>query len=181
MNRCKFIVMIAALFLISCVPKLQLSEMTPSLNRSDFISTNKSLAIGEVTGKKETDILGLPMANIENEELKEAMAKTFLASGIFKEVLLERTGDYQLSANIISQKVEGAYSSTIPLLVRYKLVENASGKALWAGNIFSQKTLSITDEFMGGKRVSRLREMTIKDNMNQLVRKINSIISKEMQ
>jgi hypothetical protein len=154
--------------------------MTPSLNESDFISTNKTLTIGEVTGKKETDVLGLPMSNIEDEDLKAAMVKTFIDSGIFKEVFIEKTGGYQLSANIISQKIEGGFSNTLPLVVRYNFIENESGKVLWEGNLFSQKSLSVTDEFAGAVRTSKLREITIQDNLNQLVMKIQGIISKEI-
>ena len=153
------------------------SQLTPDLNKSDYVTSDKTLTVGDITGKEQKDVLGVMTISVGNNVFKDALLNTLKASGIFREVSPNPGGDYLLSAQIISQSLEG-YSPTIQtLLVRYRLVESASGKSIWTENIFSEKSLSLTDISSGRERTNKLRQITFGDNLSKLVMDLNKVFS----
>jgi len=152
------------------------SQLAPDLNKSDYYASNKMLTVGEVKGTEQKDLLGIETISVGSDVVKDALINTMQSSGIFKDVSANSGGDYVLSAQIISQKLEGGMSNTLTLMIRYRLIDSISGKNIWAGNIFSEKSLSVTDVFTGAERLKQLRQMTFHDNFSKLAIELNKAI-----
>lgn len=170
-----YLTLSASFLMTGCANMPTPSQLTPELNKANFVAINKILTVGDVTGKEQKDVLGIETISVGNDTFKQALIETLKDSGIFKAVSQNPGGDYLLSAQIISQKLEGY--GTLTLFVRYRLVENASGKIVWANNIFSEKSISVGEVFMGAERTKQLRQIVFRDNLSKLVVEINKVIS----
>lgn len=173
MNRFHFttITLSTCLLLGGCATLPDASQLTPTLSKSDYQYSNKSLTVGNVIGKEQKAGSWIV---IGTDVVKAALIGTLKASGIFKEVSSESPGDFQLSAKIVSQELG---MNTLTLLVRYQLIESVSGKTIWAENIFSEKSISVAEIFLGDQRTQRLREIVFRDNFSKLAAHLNKAVS----
>ena len=111
--------------------------MIPSVDYSAFTSTDKTIKIQEVYGGELTGPMGT--SKIESKRFQEALVTTLRKSCIFKEVFLDRSGDYELKTQIVSQKITSWLASTsVTLFVHYRLFETKTNKELWRESILSK-------------------------------------------
>jgi hypothetical protein len=166
--------LLLALLISGCVSAPLASRMTPDLAGIQLAKTEKVLRVGTVTGGEKTNPLDRP--RIEDEGFREALINTLQRSGLFKEVTTELGGDYGLSAQIISQDDVGNYSTTVMLFVNYRLTDARSGQELWKENLLSQYKLTVSEVFVGLKRLKMCQEGAVKDNLTQLVKKLLQVV-----
>jgi hypothetical protein len=166
------------LFSVGCAPLPTASDLTPPLSGSDYRNSNKSLTVGEVAGKEQKDVTGVVTISVGNDVIRDALVDTLRASGIFRDVSTKPGGDYGLSTQIISQKFD---MNTLILLVRYQLIDGASGRNIWAGNILSEKSIGVDEIFSGAERTKKLREIVFRDNFTKLAAQVNGALLAQEQ
>lgn len=169
-------------FISGCASAPTASQLSPEIDKSTYTATNRTLTIADVTEKQEQkstwSALNTPLnSTVDPNTFKQALINTIKATGMFKEVSINSGDDYLLSAQIIAQRMEGSFTETSTLLIRYRLVESATGNTIWSGNIYSEKTLSTTDVFMGTERTKKLLEITVNDNLSKLMAELNKTVS----
>jgi hypothetical protein len=150
------------------------TQLVPPVDRAQFRPTGRSLTVDEVRGKEQKDVLGVQTISVPDAAVREALAGTLIASGMFREVSLKPGGELRLSTQVIAQELWGY--GTLVLLVRYRLVETGSGRTVWVGNIFSEKSISVSEIFAGTERTQRLREIVFRDNFAQVAAQLDRVL-----
>lgn len=174
MHKLSFLLLLALVG--GCVSAPLASRMTPDLAGIQVPKTAKVLRAGAVTGGEKTNPLDRP--RIEDEGFQEALVSTLQSSGLFKEVTTKQDGDYELSAQIISQDSLGTFSTNLLLFVHYRLTDLRSGKELWQENLLSQYEVTGAEVFAGLVRLKRAQEGAVKDNLTQLVKKLSQVLTR---
>ena len=166
----KFLLLFAALTLVSCATAPEESRMIPYIDFSTFSSSDRTLKIGEVKGGEET---GWDVSKIDNKSFKEALIGTLNKSGIFKVIFTEKTGDYELNAEIVSQKLQPGLTAYAALFVHYSLIESKTNQVVWTENMFSQ------NDAFGANQGRDVLEGAARNNLAQLVKKLADILSQQ--
>jgi hypothetical protein len=169
-NFTSFIFFFFAAMLVSCATAPEKSKMVPYIDYSTFVSSSRTLTIKEVKGGEET---GWDTPRIDNKDFKEALIAALKKSGLFKEIFTENAGDYELYATIISQKVVPGISAYTALLVHYRMVDTKTNQDILTENIFSQ--INAFGENLGKDAI----EAAARDNLAQLIRKLNELFTKQ--
>lgn len=175
------LVLTVSVAITCCAAPASVTLMVPSLDNTNFASTNMTLMITEVKGGEKT----YPMwssSKIENKGFKEALTNALKRSGIFKDVFTDKKGDYILYTEIISQELKSGFPITSTLFVNYKLIEDKSNRELCKENILSQYDAKHTTfKEIGVERAKRANEGAVRNNLSQLVKKLSNIISQHEQ
>lgn len=162
--------MLVALMLVSCATAPEKSRMIPYIDYSMFASSGRTLRITGVKGGEET---GWDTPKIGNEAFREALLDTLEESTLFKEIFMDHAGDYELSAEIVAQKVVPGLTAYAALLVRYGFVESRTNQTVWQENIFSQ------NDAFGENQGKAVLEGVARDNLSQLIRKLAEILAEQ--
>lgn len=166
------ILLICGTLIVSCTAKAPDPQyMIPSADFSQFTATGKTLKVLEVKGGIKTDPMGKP--TIENEGFQEALISTLKKSGLFNEVSPEKNSDYELSAEIVTQKWHPGFSITSNLFVKYKLIETKSNIEIWKENIYSQYEAKFEETSDGLLRAKKANEGAVRENLKLLLEKLS--------
>lgn len=162
--------LLSILTLTGC-PFPRVSGMIAPLGDLTIKQTDKIFSVGEVTGGEKTVIL-VSGPKIDNEGFGEALTKTLEQSGLFKAVVRNKSGDYELNAQIISQEVQirGGYHAI--LFVNYRLLDSRLNQEIWKENILSQYDANSLELATGAN------EGAVRDNLTQLVKKLSQVLSR---
>lgn len=170
------IIIIMAL-LTSCATAPIADKMLPSLDYSRYVSTNKTLRVTEVTGGEETNpIMG---SKIDGEGFQKAIISALTKTGMFKEVVLEDNGDYELHTDIVSQQLERALTMSVILFVHYELTDTKSDQNVWEESIISQYDAKFEEAFSGDVRARKAHEGAVRDNLSKLLLKLSEVLEKQ--
>ncbi len=169
-NLKSFPLLFVAVMLVSCATAPEKNKMVPYIDYSTFASSGRTLKITEVKGGEET---GWDVPKIDNKSFKEALIDTLKKTGLFKEIFTGQPGDYELDAEIVSQKVQPGLTAYAALFVHYRLVETKTNQAIWNENIFSQ------NDAFGANQGKDVIEGAARDNLTQLIRKLSEILTQE--
>jgi len=159
-----------AVVLISCATAPEKNKMIPYIDYSTFTSSGRTVRITEVKGGEKTD---WDVSKIDNKSFKEALIDTVKKSGLFKEVLTVRTGDYKLDTEIVSQKLQPGITAYAALFVHYSLVETKTNQVIWSENIFSQ------NDAFGENQGKDVLEGAARDNLARLIKKLAKILNQQ--
>lgn len=166
-----FILAFVVTIMNSCTTALQVGEMIPYVDYSAFTSTDKTIKVQEVYGGELTNPRG--MSKIESKSFQDALVTTLKKSGIFKEVFIDRSGDYELKTQIVSQKMESWLAATnVTLFVHYRLFETKRNKEVWSESLLSQYD---TDNL---NKKPHPNEGAVRDNLTQLLKKLADFMNK---
>jgi hypothetical protein len=169
-NLRNFLILFVALILVSCATAPEEKKMIPYIDFSTFSSSGRTIKIIEVKGGGET---GWDVPKIDNTSFKEALVGTLKKSGLFKQILTDHTGDYQLDTEIVSQKIQPGLTAYAALFVHYRLIETKTNQVVWTENIFSQ------NDAFGENQGKDVLEGAARDNLAQLIRKLADILSRQ--
>jgi hypothetical protein len=149
-------------------------HMVPSADYSGFNFSGKTLKVAEVKGGEKTKPMNVP--TIDNEGFQEASVNTLKKSGMFKEVSTNREGDYELMAEIVSQKWQPGLPGNVTLFIHYRLIDTESNQVFWKETIFSQYSASMDDAPFGLERAKMSTEGAVRDNLTKLLRKLSDVL-----
>lgn len=166
-----FMLAFVVIVMNSCATALQVGEMIPHVDYSAFTSTDKTIKVQEVYGGELTNPMG--MSKIESKGFQDALVTTLRKSGIFKEVFIDRSGDYELKTQIVSQKMASWLATTnVTLFVHYRLFETKTNKEVWSQSFLSQYD---ADNLNKGPHAN---EGAVRDNLTQLLKKLADFMNK---
>jgi hypothetical protein len=169
-NLKSFLLLFVVVMLVSCATAPEKNKMIPYVDYSTFASSGHTLKITEIKGGEET---GWDVPKIDNKSFKEALIDTLKKTSLFKEIFTEQTGDYELDAEIVSQKVQPGLTAYAALFVHYRLVETKTNQTIWTENIFSQ------NDAFGANQGKDAIEGSARDNLAQLIRKLSEIFAQQ--
>jgi len=175
-EACKFvcIAVTAVALLAGCVSPPRIKETFPPPAATVVRPTSKSIRVVAVTGGKDTQWWN--QSWISNEDFKNALESALEQSGLFKAVEKHSGGDYQISAEILSQEisiVRDAFHNSITLKVGYRLIEGVDGTLIWSGDVSSFYYLGAEDVFVAVVRWRKLQEQAMRLNLVQMMNKIS--------
>lgn len=169
-NLKMFLFLLVAVMLVSCATAPEKNKMVPYIDYSVFASSSCTLKITEIKGGEAT---GWDVPKIDNETFKDALINTLRKSGLFTEIFTDHHGDYELDAEIVSQKVQPGLEAYAALFVHYRLVETKTNQTIWKENIFSQ------NDAFGANQGKDVVEGVARNNLTQLVRKLSEILTQK--
>jgi hypothetical protein len=150
--------------LVSCAGSADTTAMTPQ-NAVASHRTGQPV-IAEVSGgTPRSEIL----ANITNEDFKQALETSLVKSGLFKS-----TGGngYRVEAFITSIKQPAiGLSMTVGMEVSYVLKKG--GATVWTRSIKSTYTAPVGEAFAGAVRVRKATEGAARENIKQLIQSLD--------
>ncbi len=175
-NSRYFILVLTVIVMNGCATAPKVAKMIPNVDYSAFTSTDKTIKIQEVYGGELTDPMGT--SKIESKSFQEALLTTLRKSGIFKEVFIDRSGDYELKTQIVSQKITSWLASTsVTLFVHYRLFETKTNKELWRESILSKYDTDISKKDASDQGAGE-NEGAVRDNLTQLLKKLADFMNK---
>jgi hypothetical protein len=118
------------------------------------------------SGGAETSSMG--SSAIANADLKAAIEKSILESKVFNEVVQGNPGQYQLNVAVtqIDKPVFGA-SFTVTLETAWSLVRTSDKQVIWRKAISGAHTATMSDAFVGVKRLQLAVEGAARANIEQ--------------
>lgn len=158
---------------MSCaVPPPAALKMTPYIDYSQFTPTEKTLSVAKVKMERKTGSFESPRKSliITVETFQSALIECLHKSGIFQEIFIDQKGDYELQAQILSEKVIPGLTINVILFVHYSLVDNKVNKVIWKESIVSQY------DTYGGEPTNGV-EGAVRDNLSQLLTKLSQVAS----
>jgi hypothetical protein len=134
-----------------------------------------SVSVSRVTRSYESNpLLESTVPKVSEETFRDALIETLRRSQLLSTAAWA-PDSYRLSADIIAEKLTGAFDNTLTLLIRYELEQ--SGKLVWSENILSQGELSTADVFEGVERQRRLQIWVYQNNLVTLLAKLMTAIA----
>ncbi|MES1997988.1 MAG: hypothetical protein V4446_01615 [Pseudomonadota bacterium] len=120
----------------------------------------------ETRGGSETG--AMDSSNISNADLKAAIENSIVQSGLFKNVVQGKTGDYDLTVSVtqISKPIFGA-SFTVDLETAWSLVKTSDKSYAMRKVIKSSYTATMGDSLVGMTRLRLAVEGAARDNIAQ--------------
>lgn len=151
-------------FLVSCAGSLDINALTPT--SASAVNRVDAPLRAVVTG-------GMPrstvLANISNEDFKNALETSLVKSGMFKSV---GSGGYQLDAFITSvDQPPFGISMKVDMEVNYSL--SRKGTTVWRKSIKSSYVAPLNEAFVGAVRVRKATEGAARENISLLIRSLN--------
>jgi len=170
-----FLAALVLLFLGACATPLKQEQLIPETVQVTTHTTGKGIQVGPVV------VAEVPKPSwtepqwqrLNQETFTSAIVDTLDRSGLFSTTSTAGPADYRLSAEVVAQKLVGTMSNIMLLLVRYQLTDMASGNILWTENLLSFHHLSAADVFMGTDRVAQVVETAVRQNLQQLVARLD--------
>ncbi len=109
------------------------------------------------------------MANVSNEDFKQALESSLVKSGLFTRV---GSGGYQIEAVIISveQPLVGI-SMRVNMEVSYAV--RRSGSSIWRKSIKSTYNAPLGEAFVGAVRVRKATEGAARENIASLIKALD--------
>lgn len=127
------------------------------------------------SGGAETSTMG--SSAIANADLKAAIEKSILESKVFNEVVQGRPGQYQLSVAVTQiEKPSFGASFTVTLETAWSLVRTSDKKVMWRKAISGAHTATMSDAFVGVKRLQLAVEGAARANITQGLTGISEVV-----
>lgn len=131
--------------------------------------TNK-VAVAPVTGGKKTNPLWTSQVSSENFEaaLKDSLRSAHILAG--------EQGQYSLSANLLSLKQPlFGMDMTVTATVQYVVTDTQSGQSVFEETLITPYTATVSDAFVGTKRLQLANEGAIRVNIETLIGKLEKL------
>jgi len=151
-------------FFVSCAGSTDTTAMMP-VNATASSRTGLPVTAVVTGGTPRSEVL----ANVTNEDFKEALETSLVKSGLFKNT---GSGGYRIEAFItsIKQPMVGI-SMTVGMEVSYALKKG--GSTVWTKSIKSSYTAPMGEAFVGAVRVRKATEGAARENISELIRTLD--------
>ena len=171
-----FFVTLVLLFLSACATPLKQEQLIPETVRAITHATNKGIQVDPVliAEAPKPSWTEPKWQRLNQETFTSAIVDTLDRSGLFSTTSIVGPADYRLSVEVVDQKLVGTMSNIMLLLVRYQLTDTTSANILWTENLLSFHHLSAADVFMGTDRVAQVVETAVRQNLQQLVVRLDA-------
>lgn len=150
--------------LVSCAGNMDTAALVPTNAKASHRSGQSVTAT--VTGGSARDYM---LANISNEDFKQALESGLVKSGLFKSA---GSGGYQLNASITSvEQPFAGISMRVNMNVNYTL--NRGSAVVWRKSIRSTYNAPLGEAFVGAVRVRKATEGAARENIALLVHSLD--------
>jgi hypothetical protein len=140
--------------------------MVPYLDGSSFQPSNRTVFIAKIKDVPNIDIQNRFL--VRGSMLQKALEDSFAKYRILRLVHVNKDAEYEMHAEIVSQKIIRGVTLNSILFVSYRLVDADSNEIVWKDNILSQ-----SDKYGGDPTVAV--EGTVRDNIAKLLKKLSSV------
>lgn len=162
---------IAALNLAGCAAPASRDSMLPSLTMSK--KHPYSVAV-ETKGGSETG--SMDSSNISNADFKAAIETSIINSGLFKNVVQGKGGDYELTVNVVQlSKPMFGLDMKVDLETTWSLVRASDRSAVMQKVIKTTYTATPSDAFVGMTRLRMAVEGAARENIAQGLKAISEL------
>lgn len=125
-------------------------------------------------GGEETNAMG--MSKVSNADLAAAIEKTIIETRIFEQLVTDGSGDYKLSAYIITlDQPTFGMSFTVKTSIAWRLINTADNSVVWEEVLASQHTTGAGEAFAGVKRLRMATEGAVKANISAALAKLEML------
>jgi hypothetical protein len=151
---------------ISCAAPIKAGRMVPYLDGSSFQPASRTVFIAKIKDVPNGDIQKRFL--VTGSMLQKALEDSFAKYRILRLVHVNNDAEYELHAEIVSQKIIRGITLNSILFVSYRLVDVDSSEIVWKDNILSQ-----SDRYGGDVAIAV--EGTVRDNIAKLLKKLSAI------
>lgn len=133
----------------------------------------QSVAVAEVTGGKATNPLW--MSNVNSTAIKNALVKSLDATGMLAPNPDEAI--YTLTAQM--QELKRPFiglQMTVKSRINYEVIEVRSGVMFMQQSVAAEGAAKVSDAFIGSERLRIANEISVRNNINDLVAKLRDAI-----
>lgn len=157
--------------LVGCAAPASKESMLPSLTLSK--KHPHSVAV-ETKGGNETD--SMDSSNISNADFKAAIETSIVNSGLFKNVVQGKNGDYELTVNVIQlSKPLFGLDMKVDLETTWSLIKTSDKSAVMQKVIKTTHTATPSDAFVGMTRLRMAVEGAARENIAQGLKAISEL------
>lgn len=164
-RRAGALVLLAGIVILGgCATSANRDAMSPD-NIASTKRNPQSLSV-KVSGGNETSSMG--SSDISSEDLRAAIEKSVTQSGLFKEVVQGKSGDYELLVTVtrLTKPTFGA-SFTVEMEAGWSLVRSSDKAIQMRKSVVSSYTASMSDSLVGVTRLRLAVEGAARKNVKQ--------------
>lgn len=163
---------LAVLNLAGCASPASHEGMTPQ----NVTVSKKHAASVSVETKGGSETGAMDSSNISNADFKTAIERSIVKSGLFKEVLQGKEGDYLLTVSVtdISKPLFGA-SFTVEVETAWTLVKKSDNSIVMRKAIKTAHTATMSDAVVGVTRLKLAVEGAAQANIAQGLKAISDL------
>jgi hypothetical protein len=155
---------LSSIFLVSCAGNMNTAALV-ARNATASHHTGQPVSTLVSGGSFSSSVL----ANVSNEEFKQALECSLVQSGLFKST---GSGGYQVAASIISIKQPMiGISMTVSMQVSYEVKRGNS--VIWSRVIQSTYKAPASEALIGAVRVRKATEGAVRENIANFVRALD--------
>ena len=157
-----------ALSLGACATASTTGAMVPTLVAENIIEVDsvlyESVAVGEVTGGKETNPLWV--SKVANDDFAGALSQTLSAHAM----LAPETNKYRLDADLVGLKQPFAgLDMTVTSTVQYTLTDVDANEVVYSSEVKTPYTAKMGDAFVAVQRLKLANEGSIRANLSTMI------------
>lgn len=155
-----------SILILSCITPVNKNKMVPYLDPSTFQTADTTVFIAKASGANNINIERT--FRVTANTLRTALYESLKKYRIFQNAYINKSADYELRAEIISQKIISGFTVNSILFVSYRLIDTNTNKLIWNDNILSQ-----INAYGGDQKVAV--EGTVRDNIAKLLKKLSAL------
>lgn len=163
-------VVVTAFLLAGCATPARMEQMAApgvvGINVAVPQALHGSIALGEVTGGKETNPLWT--SQVSGPDFAKALESSLQRASLLQQG--RQPGRYVLSAKLgeLDQPL-GGINMTVTVAVAYTLVERATGRTIWQKTLTTAYTASFGDALIAVERLKLANEGAVRANITELL------------
>lgn len=170
--RLSALLILLALVCTGCPATLKPETMAAQVS----VPVHKSVSDIFVAGFGATDISAKKPILITDDDFDQALASSIESSGLFRKVVRDVSGKYQLQATFVQldEQVFGI-DMTASMEVNYMLASTTPKKLVWEKNISSTHTAGMSDSVISITRLQLATEGAVRKNIEHAIQEISKL------
>ena len=174
--NCRYIFLIMVLGLTACAtpqpPDFTVRNITPVKNKQQA-ELRSITVVYDANAKTDVDMRLLARSNVDTASLwKEGLTDALNRSVVFQD---DQELKVSLSVRIVEIDATNALATEMVVTALYELIDRATGKILFKENIKGSGAVPLSESGIAPTRVTRLFEMTVRDNIRNFISTLSEI------
>jgi hypothetical protein len=177
MNCTHAFFLIVALGLAGCAtpqpPDFTIRDAIPVKNKQEA-ELRSITVVYDADAKISVDMTYLARSNVDTASLwKEGLTDALNRTVVFQD---DKKLKVSLSVRIAEIKWgEGLVKDDLIVIALYEVIDRATGKILFEENIKGNGSLSVSDVFLGEKRIRMMFEIAVRENIKSFINTVSEI------
>ena len=169
---CLLVMVMLGFGLLAGCTGISIDNLVPPPQPASTPVFDKTIKVHQVSGAKE-EIFGGPEL-VSNEEYTEALVETLKQSNVFRHVVTNQSGDWDLTTTIVAHGQGDGLDYRSAMVVEYRIVDTATKKEIWKKGFNSRHEVTVFQAFSGAVRTTRAQEGSVRKNLQQFISSLAS-------